>query len=150
MSVYDFLKAYNLELQRREDLVISLDFTGKLFNEYLFETILGLSSFAAAIYLSVNKMAILGIGQAVIVGIYIYSAVMRKESKNSRKWPPTLSVCPNGYLEEMDTGLQQVICKKIGVDNPSKNDIFYPTGKTPQELCTQARNDNLYWDQCQG
>lgn len=148
MSVYDFLKAYNLDLKRREDLVIRLDFTSKLFNEYLFETILGLSSISAAIYLSFNGMMILGVGQAVIIGLFIYSNIMRKEMKANRTWPPTITVCPNGFIEYKNTGSGQVECRKIGVENPSGNEIFVPRGNSKQQLCQYATDNDLYWDQC--
>jgi hypothetical protein len=148
MSVYDFLNAYNLELQRREDLVIRLDFTSKLFSDYLFETILGISSIAGAIYLSFNGMMILGIGQAVVIGLYIYSSIIRKEMSANKSWPPTLSPCPNGFLEYTNTANNSVECRRIGVENPSGSDIFTPTGATKQDLCREAMDDGLYWDQC--
>lgn len=147
-SVYDFLNAYNLELKRREDLVIRLDFTSKMFTDYLFETILGTASVIAAMYLSMNGMMILGIGQAIIVGLYIYSTITRKQSKAAKVWPPKFSPCPNGFLEVMDHGMKEIICHRIGVENPSGNDVFVPYGKTKDQLCRQAQNGNLYWDQC--
>jgi hypothetical protein len=148
MSVYDFLKAYNLELQRREDLVIRLDFTSKLFSDYLFETMIAISSIAAAIYLAFNGMTILGIGQAVVIGLFIYSTIMRKEVKANRSWPPTLSPCPNGFIEYTNTANNSVECRKIGVENPSGNDIFTPVGNSKQTLCKEAMDNGLYWDQC--
>jgi hypothetical protein len=148
MSVYDFLKAYNLELQRREDLVIRLDFTSKLFSDYLFETILGLSSFSAAIYLSFNGMTILGIGQAIVIGLFIYSSIIRKEVSSNKSWPPVLSPCPNGFIEYTNTGNNSIECRKIGVENPSGNDIFTPMGQSKQALCKEAMEHDLYWDQC--
>jgi hypothetical protein len=148
MSVYDFLKAYNLELQRREDLVIRLDFTSKLFSDYLFETMIAISSIAAAIYLAFNGMTILGIGQAVVIGLFIYSTVMRKEVRANRSWPPTLSPCPNGFIEYTNTANNSVECRKIGVENPSGNDIFTPVGNSKQALCREAMDNGLYWDQC--
>ena len=148
MSVYDFLKAYNLELQRREDLVIRLDFTSKLFSDYLFETMIAISSIAAAIYLAFNGMMILGIGQAVVIGLFIYSTIMRKELKANRPWPPTLSPCPNGFIEYTNTANNSVECRKIGVENPSGNDIFTPVGNSKQALCREAMDNGLYWDQC--
>ena len=148
MSVYDFLKAYNLELQRREDLVIRLDFTSKLFSDYLFETMIAISSIAAAVYLAFNGMMILGIGQAIVIGLFIYSTVMRKELKATRTWPPTLSPCPNGFIEYTNTANNSVECRKIGVENPSGNDIFTPVGNSKQALCREAMDNGLYWDQC--
>lgn len=148
MSVYDFLKAYNLEVQRREDLVIRLDFTSKLFDEYLFETILGASSISAAIYLSFSGMMILGVGQAIVVGLLIYSNIMRKEMKSGQTWPPTLSPCPNGFIEYRNTGSNSIECRKIGVENPSGSDIFVPRGTTKQDVCQYAMENDLYWDQC--
>lgn len=151
MSVSDFLNAYDLELQRRQDLVIRLDFLSVLFSDYLFETILGISSIIAAVYLSVNNLMVLGIGQAVLIGLYITARIMQKESKSRRTWPPTRSVCPNGFFEVMDTGLNRSVCHKIGVENPipGSSDVFVPDSNKQDKLCVQAQGEDLYWDQCQ-
>lgn len=150
MSVSDFLDAYDLELQKRQDLVIRLDFLSILFKDYLFETILGISSIIAAVYLSVNTLMVLGIGQAVLVGLYITARITQKMSKSGRVWPPTSSVCPNGFFEVMDTGLNRSVCHKIGIENPvpGSGDIFVPDSNKKDKLCMQAQADDLYWDQC--
>ena len=147
-SVQDFITAYNREMEKREDMVITFDFLSIMFTLFLFETILGISSFAAALYLSFNGMMVLGIGQAVIVGIYIYWSVTTTINKKNRQWPPKISPCPNGFMEVMDTGRQQIVCHRVGVETPRDRDIFIPTGNNRDELCKQAMNENIYWDQC--
>ena len=131
-SARDFLDAYQLQKDITIDLGGGIRY---LFTEYPLQSTVLIASIVAFIYLIASGMTIVAFGQItlIILGMYVYNNLI---NSGKRSWPPTFSVCPNGYYQIPNTsGTATIMCRKLA----DSNVLFSYTGSVVSEGCAEAR-----------
>jgi len=140
-SARDFLDAYNVQ----KDITIDIGgFIRSMFSEYPLQSTILIASIVAFVYLVASGMTIVAFGQIILIllGMTIYNNLV---SSGKGAWPPTFSVCPNGYYQIPNTsGTATIMCRKL----TNSNVIFSYTGSVQNEGCTEARRKGIDWDVC--
>lgn len=140
-SARDFLDAYQLQ----KDVTIDVGgFIRSMFTQYPFQSTIVIASIVAFVYLVASGMTILAFGQLILIilGIYVYNNLV---DTGKGSWPPTFSVCPNGYYQIPNTsGTVTVMCRKL----TNSNVIFSYSGSVQNEGCSEARRLGIDWDVC--
>lgn len=141
LSARDFLDAYKLQKDITIDIGGSIRY---LFTEYPLQSTILIASIVAFVYLIASGMTIVAFGQItlIILGMYIYNNLINTANGS---WPPTFSVCPNGYYQiPNSSGTSTIMCRKL----TNSNVIFSYTGSVANEGCAEARRLGIDWDVC--
>jgi hypothetical protein len=140
-SARDFLDSYQLQ----KDITIDIGGTIRaMFTEYPLQSTIVIASIVAFVYLIASGMTIVAFGQLVLIilGMYVYNNLT---SAGKKTWPPTFSVCPNGYYQIPNTsGTATIMCRKL----TNSSVIFSYTGTVQNEGCSEARRMGIDWDVC--
>lgn len=140
-SARDFLDAYKLQ----KDITIDIGgFIRSMFTEYPFQSTIVIASIVAFVYLVASGMTIVAFGQItlILLGMYVYNNLV---NTGKGAWPPTFSVCPNGYYQIPNTsGTATIMCRKL----TNSSVIFSYTGSVVNQGCSEARRLGIDWDVC--